>query len=220
VGARRTYKFQTPLIPDLHDAAPFVNETGSDSSSMDNMLELLLAGGMDIIRAMRCWFHRPGRTTRIWIRSCAFFDFNSMHMEPWDGPAGIVMSDGRFAACNLDRNGLRPARYVITKDKLITCASEVGIWDYQPDEVVEKGRVGPGELMVIDTRSGRILHSAETDDDLKSRHPYKEWMEKNVRRLVPFEDLADDRSAAVNWTMTPSPAIRNSLTTALKSWIP
>ena len=88
------------------------------------------------------------------------------------------MSDGRFAACNLDRNGLRPARYVITKDKLITCASEVGIWDYQPDEVVEKGRVGPGELMVIDTRSGRILHSAETDDDLKSRHPYKEWMEK------------------------------------------
>ncbi len=115
-----------------------------------------------------------------------------MHMEPWDGPAGIVMSDGRFAACNLDRNGLRPARYVITKDKLITCASEVGIWDYQPDEVVEKGRVGPGELMVIDTRSGRILHSAETDDDLKSRHPYKEWMEKNVRRLVPFEDLPDE----------------------------
>lgn len=70
----------------------------------------------------------------------AFFDFNSMHMEPWDGPAGIVMSDGRFAACNLDRNGLRPARYVITKDKLITCASEVGIWDYQPDEVVERPR--------------------------------------------------------------------------------
>ncbi|QGX89135.1 hypothetical protein BHJ80_22100 [Escherichia coli] len=70
------------------------------------------------------------------------FDFNSMHMEPWDGPAGIVMSDGRFAACNLDRNGLRPARYVITKDKLITCASEVGIWDYQPDEVVGAGRVG------------------------------------------------------------------------------
>lgn len=150
----------------------------------------------------------------------AFFDFNSMHMEPWDGPAGIVMSDGRFAACNLDRNGLRPARYVITKDKLITCASEVGIWDYQPDEVVEKGRVGHGELMVIDTRSGRILHSAETDDDLKSRHPYKEWMEKNVRRPVPFEDPLTIRSAAVNWTMTPSPATRNSLTTAPKSWIP
>ncbi|EHD23431.1 MULTISPECIES: glutamate synthase large subunit [Brenneria] len=190
----RAYKFKTPLIPDLQDAAPFVNETGSDSSSLDNMLELFLSGGMDIIRAMRllvppAWQNNPDMDPEL----RAFFDFNSMHMEPWDGPAGIVMSDGRYAACNLDRNGLRPARYVITKDKLITCASEVGIWDYQPDEVVEKGRVGPGELMVIDTRHGRILHSAETDDDLKSRHPYKEWMEKNVQRLVPFEDLPDDQ---------------------------
>ncbi|WCG83429.1 glutamate synthase large subunit [Pectobacterium sp. A5351] len=190
----RAYKFKTPLIPDLQDAAPFVNETGSDSSSLDNMLELFLSGGMDIIRAMRllvppAWQNNPDMDPEL----RAFFDFNSMHMEPWDGPAGIVMSDGRYAACNLDRNGLRPARYVITKDKLITCASEVGIWDYQPDEVVEKGRVGPGELMVIDTRSGRILHSAETDDDLKSRHPYKEWMEKNVKRLVPFEELPDDQ---------------------------
>ncbi|GKX42371.1 glutamate synthase large subunit [Pectobacterium carotovorum] len=190
----RAYKFKTPLIPDLQDAAPFVNETGSDSSSLDNMLELFLSGGMDIIRAMRllvppAWQNNPDMDPEL----RAFFDFNSMHMEPWDGPAGIVMSDGRYAACNLDRNGLRPARYVITKDKLITCASEVGIWDYQPDEVVEKGRVGPGELMVIDTRSGRILHSAETDDDLKSRHPYKEWMEKNVKRLVPFEELPDEQ---------------------------
>lgn len=190
----RAYKFKTPLIPDLQDAAPFVNETGSDSSSMDNMLELFLSGGMDLIRAMRllvppAWQNNPDMDPE--LRD--FFDFNSMHMEPWDGPAGIVMSDGRYAACNLDRNGLRPARYVITKDKLITCASEVGIWDYQPDEVIEKGRVGPGELMVIDTRAGRILHSAETDNDLKSRHPYKEWMEKNVRRLVPFENLPDDQ---------------------------
>ncbi len=190
----RAYKFNTPLIPDLQNAAPFVNETGSDSSSMDNMLELFLSGGMDLIRAMRllvppAWQNNPDMDPE--LRS--FFDFNSMHMEPWDGPAGIVMSDGRYAACNLDRNGLRPARYVITKDKLITCASEVGIWDYQPDEVVEKGRVGPGELMVIDTREGRILHSAETDNDLKSRHPYKEWMEKNVKRLVPFEELPDEQ---------------------------
>jgi glutamate synthase (NADPH/NADH) large chain len=190
----RGYKFKTPLIPDLQDAAPFVNESGSDSSSLDNMLELFLSGGMDLVRAMRllvppAWQQNPDMDSDL----RAFFDFNSMHMEPWDGPAGIVLSDGRYAACNLDRNGLRPARYVITKDKLITCASEVGIWDYQPDEVIEKGRVGPGELMVIDTRSGRILHSAETDNDLKSRHPYKEWMAKNVKRLVPFEDLPEDQ---------------------------
>ncbi|CDH32435.1 glutamate synthase large subunit [Xenorhabdus bovienii] len=190
----RAYKFRTPLIPDLQTAAPFVNETGSDSSSLDNMLELFLNGGMDLIRAMRllvppAWQNNPDMDDDL----RAFFDFNSMHMEPWDGPAGIVISDGRYAACNLDRNGLRPARYVITKDKLITCASEVGIWDYQPDEVVEKGRVGPGELMVIDTYEGRILHSAETDNDLKIRHPYKEWLEKNVKQLTPFEKLPEDQ---------------------------
>ena len=189
----RSYKFKTPLIPDLQDAAPFVNVTGSDSSSLDNMLELFLVGGMDIVRAMRllvppAWQNNPDMNEDL----RAFFDFNSMHMEPWDGPAGIVMSDGRYAACNLDRNGLRPARYVITTDKLITCASEIGIWDYQPDEVVTKGRVGPGELLVIDTEEGRILQSSETDNDLQKRHPYKEWMAKNVKRLIPFEDLPDD----------------------------
>ncbi|MGL5799288.1 MAG: glutamate synthase large subunit, partial [Plesiomonas sp.] len=190
----RAYKFNTPLIPDLQTAAPFVNETGSDSSSLDNMLELFLNGGMDPFRAMRllippAWQNNPDMDDDL----RAFYDFNSMHMEPWDGPAGVVMSDGRYAACNLDRNGLRPARYVITTDKLITCASEVGIWDYQPDEVVEKGRVGPGELLVIDTRYGKILHSLEIDNDLKQRHPYKEWMEKNVKRLIPFEQLPDDQ---------------------------
>lgn len=188
----RAYKFRTPLIPDLQDAAPFVNEAGSDSSSLDNMLELLLNGGMDLVRAMRllvppAWQNHPDMDPDLQ----AFFDFNSMHMEPWDGPGGIVISDGRYAACNLDRNGLRPARYVITQDKLITCASEIGIWDYQPDEVVEKGRVGPGELLVIDTQAGRILHTEETDNDLKQRHPYRQWMEKNVRRLVPMEALPD-----------------------------
>jgi len=127
-GRARTYKFQTPLIPDLHAAAPFINETGSDFSSLDNMLELLLVGGMHLIRAMRllvppAWQNYPDMDSEL----RAFFDFNSMHMEPWDRLAGILMSDGRYAACNLDRNGLRPALYVITKDRLITCASEVGI---------------------------------------------------------------------------------------------
>lgn len=191
----RAYKFHTPLIPDLQSVAPFVNESGSDSSSLDNMLELFLNGGMDIVRAMRllvppAWQNNPQMDEDL----RAFFDFNSMHMEPWDGPAGIVLSDGRYAACTLDRNGLRPARYVITTDKLITCASEMGIWDYQPDEVVEKGRVGPGELMVIDTYNGRILHSSETDEDLKRRHPYKLWLERNVKRLIPFENLPENEA--------------------------
>ncbi|WP_087022146.1 glutamate synthase large subunit [Thaumasiovibrio subtropicus] len=190
----RAYKFASPLLPDLQSAAPFVNETGSDSSSLDNMLELFLAGGMDLFRAMRmlvppAWQNHPDMDPAL----RAFYDFNSMHMEPWDGPAGIVMSDGRYAACNLDRNGLRPARYVITKDKFITLASEIGIWDYAPDEVAEKGRVGPGELLVIDTRTGKLWHSEDIDNELQSRHPYREWMDSNVHRLTPFESLADEQ---------------------------
>ncbi|CAH7436345.1 glutamate synthase subunit GltB [Vibrio chagasii] len=190
----RAYKFSSPLLPDLQTAAPFVNETGSDSSSLDNMLDLFLAGGMDVFRAMRmlvppAWQNHPDMDPDL----RAFYDFNSKHMEPWDGPAGIVLSDGRYAACNLDRNGLRPARYVITKDNLITLASEVGIWNYAPDEVAEKGRVGPGELLVIDTRRGKLWQSNEIDNDLKSRHPYNEWMEKNVHKLTPFSELDDDQ---------------------------
>ncbi|MGF1693414.1 glutamate synthase large subunit [Photobacterium kagoshimensis] len=190
----RGYKFSSPLLPDLQTAAPFVNESGSDSSSLDNMLELFLAGGMDLFRAMRmlvppAWQNHPDMDPEL----RAFYDFNSMHMEPWDGPAGIVMSDGRYAACNLDRNGLRPARYVITKDKLITLASEIGIWDYAPDEVLEKGRVGPGELLVIDTKFGKIWHSKDIDNDLMARHPYKEWLDSHVKHLTPFEQLDDEQ---------------------------
>ena len=103
------------------DAAPFVNESGSDSSSLDNMLELFLAGGMDLYRAMRllmppAWQNSPNMDDDL----RAFYEFNSMHMEPWDGPAGVVMTNGRHVACNLDRNGLRPARYVITRNGFIT----------------------------------------------------------------------------------------------------
>lgn len=199
----RAYKFASPLLPDLHDAAPFVNTQGSDSSSLDNMLELFLAGGMDLFRAMRmlippAWQKNPAMDEDL----RAFYDFNSMHMEPWDGPAGIVMSDGRFAACALDRNGLRPARFVRTKDGFITLASEIGIWDYTPDEVLEKGRVGPGELFVVDTYTSKIWTSFEIDDDLKTRHPYKEWMTKHKRRLTRFEDLPDDKAGQCELDLT------------------
>ena len=185
----RSYKFRSPLLPDMDEAAPFVNTTGSDSSALDNMLELFLAGGMDLFRAFRllippAWQNHPNMDEDL----RAFYDFNSMHMEPWDGPAGIVMSDGRFAACGLDRNGLRPARYVVTKDRLVTLASEVGIWDYEPDEVIEKGRVGPGELLVIDTLTGKRWSSWDIDREVKSRHPYKKWMEKCCHRLKSFDD--------------------------------
>jgi len=186
----RTYRFSSPLLPDLPDAAPFVNESGSDSSSLDNMLELFLAGGMDLYRAMRllvppAWQNNPTMDDDL----KAFYEFNSMHMEPWDGPAGIVMTNGRHVACNLDRNGLRPARYVITREGFITLASEVGIWEYGEDEVLEKGRVGPGEMLAVDTYTGKIFNSTDIDNELKGRHPYREWLSNNLRRLVPFDQL-------------------------------
>jgi glutamate synthase (NADPH) large chain len=188
----RSYKFRSPLLPDLQDAAPFVDERGSDSLSLDNMLELFLAGGMGLFRAFRllippAWQNHPDMDEDL----RAFYDFNSMHMEPWDGPAGVVMSDGRFAACGLDRNGLRPARYVVTRDRLITLASEVGIWDYGPDEVLEKGRVGPGELFVIDTHTGKRWASWDIDKELKSQHPYRQWLTASCTKLIPFEELAE-----------------------------
>ncbi|NVK25197.1 MAG: glutamate synthase large subunit [Gammaproteobacteria bacterium] len=203
----REYKFRSPLIPDLKDAAPFVSKTGSDSASLDNMLELFLAGGLDLFRSMRllvppAYQNHPGMDDEL----KAFYEFNSMHMEPWDGPAGIVMTNGRHVACNLDRNGLRPARYTITKDKLLTLASESGIWDYTPDEIVEQGRVGPGQMLAVDTYVGKLYQSDEIDNDLKSRHPYKEWLDKNIKHLKPFEQcdgseigqrLFDDETQAV-----------------------
>jgi glutamate synthase (NADPH/NADH) large chain len=184
----RTSKFVTPLIPDLMQAAPFVSLKGSDSSSLDNMLELFLAGGMDLFRAMRLLVppaYQNNKTMDPDLR--AFYEFNSMHMEPWDGPAGIVLTDGRQVACNLDRNGLRPARYVITKNGFITLASEVGIWDYSEHDVIEKGRVGPGEMLAVDTQTGKIWRSNEIDDELKSQHPYGQWLESHISKLIPLE---------------------------------
>ena len=180
----RTPKFQTPLLPDLQRIRPLVNQEGSDSSSLDKMLELFLAGGMDVFRAMRilvppAWQAEPDMSPDL----KAFYEFNSMHVEPWDGPAGIVMTDGRIAACNLDRNGLRPARYVITSDDLITLASEVGVWDYAEADVREKGRVGPGEMFAVDTETGKLWRSGEIDNQLKARRPYADWLAENIIRI-------------------------------------
>jgi len=99
-----------------------------------------------------------------------------MHMEPWDGPAGIVLTDGRHAACSMDRNGLRPARWVVTQDRHITLASEIGVWDYAPEEVVMKGRLKPGQMIAADTETGELLLPEDIDQRLKSRHPYKQWL--------------------------------------------
>ncbi len=180
----RAPKLRSDVLPELPELVPLVSQSGSDSMSLDNMLEVLLSGGIDLFRAMRMLI--PPAWQNTWELDSdlrAFLEYNSMHMEPWDGPAGIVLSDGRYAGCVLDRNGLRPARYVITKDRHITLASEVGVYDYTPSEVTQKGRVKPGEMLAIDTQSGRLLESQDISDILKHQQPYSKWLQKNKRQL-------------------------------------
>ena len=180
----RTGKFRSPLLPDIEAIAPLVNRTGSDSSSLDNMLEVLVAGGMDLHRAIRMLIPPAWQNVEHLDPDLrAFYEFNSMHTEAWDGPAGLVLTDGRFAVCALDRNGLRPSRWVLSRDHLLTVASEVGVCALDPGEVVAKGRLGPGQLLSVDTKTGTLRHTAEVDDHLKRRHPYKQWLKDNTLRL-------------------------------------
>ncbi|BES69951.1 glutamate synthase large subunit [Marinobacter nanhaiticus D15-8W] len=180
----RASKFKSNDLPDLQTLQPLVNRTGSDSSSMDNMLEILLAGGVDLFRAVRMMIPPAWQNVDTMDSDLrAFYEYNSMHMEPWDGPAGIVLSDGRHAVCMLDRNGLRPARWVITKDDFITLASEIGTYSYKPEDVVAKGRVGPGQILAVDTESGQVLHTKDIDSRLKNSQPYKRWLRENALRV-------------------------------------
>ena len=192
--ARRT-KFANDLIPDLEELGPLVNRVGSDSSSMDNMLELMVTGGIDLFRGVRMLVPPAWQNVETMDADLrAFYEYNSMHMEAWDGPAGVVLTEGRHAVCLLDRNGLRPARWVTTKNGYITLASEIGVWDYKPEDVIAKGRVGPGQIFAVDTETGQILDTDAIDNRLKSRHPYKRWLRQNALRIQA--DLSDDQGVA------------------------
>ncbi|MGE8294076.1 MAG: glutamate synthase large subunit [Pseudomonas sp.] len=193
--ARRT-KFANELIPDLDELGPLVNRVGSDSSSMDNMLELMVTGGIDLFRGLRMIIPPAWQNVETMDADLrAFYEYNSMHMEPWDGPAGVVLTDGRHAVCLLDRNGLRPARWVTTKNGYITLASEIGVWDYQPEDVIAKGRVGPGQILAVDTETGQVLDTESIDSRLKSRHPYKLWLRKHAQRIKATLEDRDHGSA-------------------------
>ena len=191
----RAKNFRSDKLDDISDLDPIISLTGSDSSSLDNMLEVLRAGGMDVIQAMRILMPPAWQTVdNIDPDVRAFYEFYDCQMEPWDGPAGIVLTDGRYAACCLDRNGLRPARYVITKDRHLTVASEVGVYNYDEKDVISKGRLGPGEMLAVDLVNGVLLDNDDIHDILKTRAPYKRWLKKGVRYLD--SQLVDTATAA------------------------
>ena len=191
----RAKNFASDKLEDISDLDPIISMTGSDSSSLDNMLEVMRAGGMDVLQAMRIMLPPAWQgIDDIDPDVRAFYEFFDSHMEPWDGPAGIVLTDGRYAACCLDRNGLRPARYVITEDRHITVASEVGVYDYDEKDVVRKGRLGPGEMLAVDLVNGVMLDNEDIHDLLKARAPYKKWLKQGVRYLD--SELVDTHIAA------------------------
>ena len=177
----RSSKFKTPLIPKIQKFKQLVNETGSDSSSLDNMIELLVKGGVDIFRAIRMVLPPAWQNIQTLDPDVrGFHEYNSMHMEPWDGPAGIVMADGKWALCVLDRNGLRPARFQLDKDNIITIASETGVYPVNESDIVQKGRVAPGGMLAIDTSKGKIYDEYSIDEDLKQKYPYRKWLKENA----------------------------------------
>ena len=191
----RAKNFRSDKLDDISDLDPIISLTGSDSSSLDNMLEVLRAGGMDVLQGMRILLPPAWQTVDdIDPEVRAFYEFFDCQIEPWDGPAGIVLTDGRYAACCLDRNGLRPARYVITEDRHITIASEIGVYDYDEKDVVQKGRLGPGEMLAVDLVNGVLLDNDEIHDVLKTRAPYKKWLKRGVRYLD--SELIDTHTAA------------------------
>jgi len=172
--------------PDVRDLLPIIEPEGSDSAALDNALELLTLSGRDLPHALmmlvpQAYDGDPSVTPEL----RAFYDYHGTLMEPWDGPAALALSDGRFAVAGLDRNGLRPQRYWLTDDELIVVGSEAGVLPFDPSTVVERGRLGPGKLLAVDTFEGRLLRDEELKARYARRRPYGEWVERYEVRLEP-----------------------------------
>ena len=166
--------------PELADLFPVILEGGSDSACFDNLLELLILSGRSLAHALMMMVPEAwGTNYYMGNDRRAFYEYHAMFIEPWDGPAALVVTDGRQVGATLDRNGLRPARYVVTKDGLVVLASEAGVLPIPPEEIAEKGRLGPGKMILVDTKQKRFL----TDHDVKAyvcrRRPYRRWVSAN-----------------------------------------
>ena len=171
-------------LGDIRDIRPIVEEDMSDSASLDNVFEFLVMSGMSLPQAMAILVPESFNDKNPISEDLkAFYEYYSILMEPWDGPAALMFSDGRFAGGMLDRNGLRPSRYTITKQGLMVVASEVGVMDFEPGDVVSKGRLQPGKILLIDTLEGRIYYDGEIKERLAHEHPYRHWLSTNRIQL-------------------------------------
>jgi glutamate synthase domain-containing protein 2/glutamate synthase domain-containing protein 1/glutamate synthase domain-containing protein 3 len=192
----REKNFASPLFgDDVEKIVPIINPRGSDSAKFDNALELLSLTGRSIAHAMmmmipEAWQNHESMTEA----KRAFYEYHSCLMEPWDGPASIAFTDGVRIGAVLDRNGLRPSRYVVTKDGLVVMASEVGVLDIPPERVAAKGRLQPGRMFLVDTSLGRIVGDEEIKESMAARKPYRQWIDENLvklGKLPPAASLAE-----------------------------
>ena len=178
-------------LGDIKDLRPIVQEGMSDSASLDNVFEFLMLSGLSLPQAMAILVPESFNDKNPISEDLkAFYEYHSILMEPWDGPAALLFSDGRYAGGMLDRNGLRPSRYTITKSGMMVVASEVGVMDFEPGDVVSKGRLQPGKILLIDTREGQIYYDGEIKEKLAKAHPYREWLNEN---RVQLEKLKSGR---------------------------
>ncbi|MBO5455904.1 MAG: glutamate synthase large subunit [Muribaculaceae bacterium] len=162
------------------DVTPIVQPGMSDSASLDNVLEFFVTGGMSLPHALAMLIPESFNDKNpISPELKAFYEYHSILMEAWDGPAALLFSDGRYAGGMLDRNGLRPARYLITSNDTVVLASETGVLPFEASEIKEKGRLRPGKMMMIDIEEGKIYHDAELKEKLASEFPYRDWLSRN-----------------------------------------
>ena len=171
-------------LGNIKDIRPIVQEGMSDSASLDNVFEFLIMSGLSLPQAMAILIPESFNDKNPISEDLkAFYEYHSILMEPWDGPAALLFSDGRYAGGMLDRNGLRPSRYTITKQGMMVVASEVGVMDFEPSDVVSKGRLQPGKILLIDTQEGKIYYDGEIKEKLAKEHPYREWLSTNRIQL-------------------------------------
>lgn len=172
------------VLGDIHDISPIIQPDMSDSASLDNVFEFFIMNGMSLPQALSIMVPESFNDKNPLSEDLkAFYEYHSILMEPWDGPAALLFADGRYAGGMLDRNGLRPARYTITKSGTMVVASEVGVMNFDPSEVIEKGRLEPGKILLVDTKEGKIYYDGEIKEQLAHEHPYRQWLNTNRIQL-------------------------------------
>src|SRR4029079_12815137 len=169
------------LGDDLQKILPVIREGGSDTATFDNVLEFLVMTGRALPHAILMMIPEPWQNhDEMSPELRAFYEYHSSLMEPWDGPASIAFTDGTVIGAVLDRNGLRPSRYYVTKDGMVVMASEVGVLDIPSKDILRKGRLQPGKMFLIDTSQRRIIDDSEIKQKITGAHPYRKWLNENI----------------------------------------